>query len=229
MKGTVRRARLLGGWVAMVGLVALVIGGTVPGRAHAEDLATAPLPRPEVLDRALDAYHRVAHAGLCRTTLLAVIDYSLPSSERRLWVLDLVQPLRVLFHEYVAHGRGSTTDDDPDRAIRFGNEEASLRSSLGTFLTGPTYQGQHGRSLELFGLEPGVNDKAFERRIVMHPADYMSAAFRAQHGRVGRSFGCPALDPAIASAVIDRIRDGSVIYVSGGAPAQFADAAAAAR
>ncbi len=219
-----QRVRFFGGWVAMVGLAALVIGGMVPGRARAYDLATAPLPRPELIDRALAAYYRVEQAGRCRTTLLAVIDYALPSSERRLWVFDLAQPLRILFHEYVAHGRGSTTDEDPDLAIRFGNQEASLRSSLGTFLTGATYEGQHGRSLELYGLEPGVNDKAFERRIVMHPADYMSAAFRARHGRVGRSFGCPALDPAVADAVIGRIRDGSVIYVAGAPEQQWADA-----
>lgn len=229
MKGTVQRARFLGGWVAMVVGAALVIGGMCPGGARADDLATAPLPRPELLDRALAAYYRVEHAGLRRTTILAVIDYALPSSERRMWVFDLAQPLRLLFHEYVAHGRGSTTDDDPDRAFRFGNTEASLQSSLGTFLTGTTYEGQHGRSLELYGLEPGVNDNAFLRRIVIHPADYMSAAFRAQHGRVGRSFGCPALDPAIAATLIDRIRDGSVIYVGGGAPTQFAAASASAR
>lgn len=209
----------------MVVGAALVIGGMIPGGARAGDLSTAPLPRPELLDRALAAYYRVERAGLRRTTILSVIDYSLPSSERRLWVFDLAQPLRLLFHEYVAHGRGSTTDEDPDRAWWFGNTEASLRSSLGTFLTGTTYQGQHGRSLELYGLEPGVNDNAFVRRIVMHPADYMSAAFRAEHGRVGRSFGCPALDPVIASALIDRIRDGSVMYVGGAAaPTQFADA-----
>ena len=185
----------------------------------------APLPRPDLFDRALAEYYRVEKTGALRKTLLTVIDYALPSSERRLWVIDLAHPLRILFHEFVAHGRGSTTDDDPDRAFWFGNEEASLRSSLGTFLTGATYEGGHGRSLELYGLDPGVNDKAFVRRIVMHPATYMSAAFRAEHGRVGRSFGCPALDPAIATAVIDRIRDGSVIYVGATPtlpPSQFA-------
>lgn len=180
------------------------------------------LPRRDLLDQALAVYRRVERAGLVRTKLLTVIDYSLPSWERRLWVLDPSQP-RVLFHEFVAHGRGSTTDDDPDWAIRFGNEAASLRSSLGAFLTGKTYNGAHGTSLELIGLEPGVNDKALERRIVMHPAAYVSAGFRAvRGGRVGRSWGCPALDPEVAPAVIDRIRNGSLLYIGGAAPARVA-------
>jgi hypothetical protein len=177
------------------------------------------LPRADLLQSALAAYRRLDHAGLLKTKLLTVIDYSLPSWDRRLWVLDPRHGLRVLFHEFVAHGRGSATDDDPDRAIVFGNEPASLRSSLGAFLTGATYTGEHGRSLELVGLDRGVNDKAFERRIVMHPADYVSADFRAKWGgRVGRSWGCPALDPAVATAVIDRISQGSLLYVAGAVP-----------
>lgn len=197
----------------------LAVSIATSGFARAEAADGGLLPRRDLLERALTAYHRVETAGLLRTKLLTVIDYSLPSWDRRLWVLDPAQ-LRVLFHEFVAHGRGSTTDDNPDYAVRFGNQEASLRSSLGTFLTGATYTGTHGHSLELIGLDPGINDKAFERRIVMHPADYVSAAFRATWGgRVGRSWGCPALDPAVAGQLIDRIQDGSLLYVDGAAPA----------
>jgi hypothetical protein len=193
--------------VAMIGLAA---------PARADDAA---LPRPEVLDRALAAYRRLESAGLLRTKLLTIIDYSLPSWDRRLWVLDPRAQLRVLFHEFVAHGRGSATDDDPDRAVRFGNEAASLRSSLGAFLTGATYTGTHGHTLELYGIDGGVNDKAFERKIVMHPAEYVSAAHRAFFGgRVGRSWGCPALDPAVATELIDRIQNGSLLYADGAAP-----------
>lgn len=180
------------------------------------------LPRRDLLERALASYRRVEGAGLLRTKILTIIDYALPSSQRRLWVLD-PDRLRILFHEYVAHGRGSTTDASPDHAVQFGNEASSHRSSLGTFLTGTTYTGKHGHSLELIGLEPGVNDNAMERRIVIHPADYVSAEFRAQQGgRVGRSWGCPALDPAVAPAIIDRIQDGSVLYVAGGSTQQLA-------
>jgi len=173
-------------------------------------------PRADVLARALVAYHRVEQAGLVHNELLTVIDYTLPSSQRRLWVIEPASQ-RVLLHEYVAHGRGSAREDDPDRAVRFGNDEGSHRSSLGTFVTGAVYTGEHGLSLELVGLDPGINDRALERRLVMHAADYASADFRAHSGgRLGRSWGCPALDPAVARSVIDRIEDGSVVYADFG-------------
>jgi len=212
----------------LLGIV-LAVGPGFAGPVRAGDESA--VPRPELLQRALAAYHRVEQSGVLRTKLLTVIDYSLPSWTRRLWVVDPAQPARVLFHEFVAHGRGSTDDDNPDYAVRFGNEPASLRSSLGAFLTGATYTGTHGHSLELIGLDPGVNDKALERKIVMHPAEYVSAAHRAFWGGVGRSWGCPALDPAVATAVIDRIQNGSLLYVDGATagqatgPAQLAAAA----
>jgi hypothetical protein len=200
--------------------IALAVTGGFASPVRADDAADA-LPRPELLQRALAAYQRVEQHGLLRTKLLTVIDYSLPSWTRRLWVVDPTQPPRVVFHEFVAHGRGSTDDDNPDYAVRFGNEPSSLRSSLGAFLTGTTYTGAHGHTLELYGLDPGVNDKAFERKIVMHPAEYVSAEHRAfWGGRVGRSWGCPALDPAVATAVIDRIQNGSLLYVDGATAAQ---------
>ena len=173
------------------------------------------LPRPELLRQALDAYRELEAAGRVHNHVLTVIDYGLPSSQRRLWVLD-PETNEVRFREFVAHGRGSADERNPDRAVRFGNESASRLSSLGTFLTGAAYVGKHGYSLALIGLEPGVNDRAVERRIVVHPADYVSAEFRKAHGRLGRSFGCPALDPRISRELIDAIRDGSVLYVGAG-------------
>ncbi len=197
-------------WAA-IGAALLI---AIPSGARAASADPA-LPRPSLLSRALKAFHRLEAAGRVHNQALTVIDYSLPSSQRRLWVID-PRRVSVLFHEFVSHGRGSTTDTDPDHAVRFGNDPESHRSSLGTFLTGDTYAGKHGHSLELVGLEPGVNDRALERRIVIHPADYVSASYRAQSGgRVGRSFGCPALDPAIAPKIIDRIQNGSVVYVAG--------------
>ena len=185
-------------------------------------------PPAGLLRRALAAYRALDERGVVHNRLLTVVDYGLPSSRRRLWVLE-PDTGRIRFHEFVAHGRGSADERDPDRAVRFGNELASRRSSLGAFLTGPAYVGQHGYSLELLGLEPGVNDHAFERRIVMHPADYVSAAFRkASGGRVGRSFGCPALDPEVSRALIDAIRDGSVLYAEG-APRPLGPATVAER
>ncbi len=177
-----------------------------------------PGPRQPLLDAGLAAYARVEAEGRIQNPVLTLIDYALPSSERRLFVLEPATR-RVLFSEFVAHGRGSADPARPEQAVRFGNELGSLRSSLGAFLTGEPYAGMHGWSLRLLGLEPGKNDRAEERRIVMHPADYVSRAFRLQSGgRLGRSFGCPALDPAVAPLVIERIRSGSVLYADGPAP-----------
>ena len=218
-----RRGRL-----AAFGAAALLV--LVAAAPHAAMAAPgdAALPRRDLLERAISAYQRLADAGQVRNRVLTVIDYALPSSQRRLWVIE-PETRRVLFHEFVAHGRGSASETDPDRLVRFGNDAESHRSSRGVFLTGATYTGQHGHSLELHGLEPGVNDRAFERRIVMHPADYASASFRAQSGgRLGRSFGCPALDPAVARPIIDRIAGGSVLFADGlSTPTRVADAAPA--
>jgi len=194
-------------------LVAVALGFAGAPLARANSM-TAPqaLPRPDLLARALRAFHRVELLGVVHNRLLTVIDYSLPSSLRRLWVID-PDSLRVIAHEFVAHGRGSQDREDPARAVRFGNDPESHRTSLGTFLTRGTYTGKHGHSLELEGLDPGLNDLARARRIVIHPADYVGEAFRARTGGwVGRSFGCPALDPKVAGDVIDRIQDGSVLF-----------------
>jgi len=194
----------------------LLLGlGPYPTWAGAAANPSGRLPDRKVLACALAAYHRADQAGLVRNQLLTVINYGLPSSLRRLWVIE-PRTLRVLMHEFVAHGRGSAPVEDPDRAVRFGNQPESHRSSLGTFLTGEAYSGEHGYSLELLGLDPGVNDRARERRIVMHPAAYVGEAFRAKSGgRVGRSWGCPALDPAVAHTLIARIQDGSVVFAAG--------------
>jgi hypothetical protein len=109
----------------------------------------------------------------------------------------------------VAHGRGTGENE----ARRFSNEPGSHRSSLGLFVTRDTYVGRHGRSLRLLGLEPGVNDRALERAIVLHGADYVSEKFAALHGRLGRSFGCPALALEVAQRVIDVIRGGTPLFV----------------
>lgn len=174
----------------------------------------APAPRPALVERGFAAYAAAQAEGRIRNPVLTLIDYALPSTERRLFVLEPASK-QVLFREYVAHGRGSADPERPERAVRFGNEVGSLRSSLGAFLTGEPYEGMHGGSLRLLGLERGVNDRAEERRIVMHPADYVSRAFRLQVGRLGRSYGCPALDPAVAPRIIERIRDGSLLYAGG--------------
>jgi hypothetical protein len=156
---------------------------------------------------ALRAYRCGRTLGYIDRPLLTVIDYSLPSTERRLWVIDVAHK-RVLFNERVAHGERS----GENYAAAFSNRVGSRQSSLGLFRTDDTYDGEHGLSLRLSGLEPGINDRARDRRIVMHGADYVSDGFVATHGRLGRSWGCPALPAGVHAQVIDRIRDGSAVF-----------------
>jgi hypothetical protein len=164
-------------------------------------------PRPEILRLALEAYECGRARGYFDTRILSIIDYSLPSTERRFFVLDLDSG-EVVFRELVAHGRSS----GENVAVAFSNRSGSKQSSLGLFRTGDTYLGRHGYSLRLVGLEPGVNDRAEERAIVMHGAPYATEEFAAAHGRLGRSWGCPALDPIVHRAVIDRIKNGTALF-----------------
>jgi hypothetical protein len=164
-------------------------------------------PRQEVMDLAMRAYRCGRDAGVFEGSTLTVIDYSLPSTARRLWVLDVARR-RVLFHELVAHGEGS----GENFAVEFSNEPGSRQTSIGVFRTDTVYRGGNGYSLRLAGLEPGVNDLAMERRIVMHGAPYVSERAVNALGRLGRSWGCPALPSGISSRVIDRIKGGSAVF-----------------
>jgi len=169
----------------------------------------SPLPSPpaDVLGIALRAYECAREARLVTPGLLTIIDYRLPSTARRLWVVD-VPGQRVLFNELVAHGAAS----GDNYAAAFSNEPGSRRSSLGLFRTEDTYQGEHGVSLRLSGLEPGINDRAMERAIVMHGATYVSRSVIAARGELGRSWGCPALEPGVERRVIDRIKGGTALF-----------------
>ncbi len=155
----------------------------------------------------MKAVERAQKAGHGKRPLLTLIDYTKPSTEKRLWVIDL-RTKRVLFHELVAHGRGS----GDNYATKFSNENRTLASSLGLFETLDPYQGKHGYSLKLRGLDPGVNDKAESRAIVVHGAWYVSDTFAKEHGRLGRSWGCPALDEKVAKKIIDAIKGQSLVF-----------------
>src|SRR4029450_2093558 len=180
-----------------------------PERARLAALAqAAPDLDPGVLERALHAAACAERRGLLDDPdTLTVIDYTRPSTEPRLFVLDVDAPA-LLHEELVAHGRGTGEND----ARRFSNDPGSRQSSLGLFVTQGTYVGRHGRSLRLLGLERGVNDRALERAIVLHGAEYVSETFAALHGRLGRSFGCPALAVEVAQRVIDVIRGGTPVF-----------------
>jgi hypothetical protein len=175
----------------------------------AESFAGSPAGlSPKVLRAALDAVACARSRGVSgRKDLLTVIDYSLPSSEPRLWVLDLAHG-KVLFHDLVAHGAGS----GDNFATRFSNTMDSRQTSLGLFLTEGTYEGGNGYSLRLRGLDSGINDQAEARNIVMHGAWYVSAEHVREHGRLGRSWGCPALSQEEARPVIDAVKGGSFVF-----------------
>lgn len=185
----------------------------LPALASAEAPADAlrrlaPDADPRVLALALEARDcAAAELGQAPSPRLAVIDYSRPSTTPRLWVFDLAEQ-RLLFREVVAHGQGS----GENLAQRFSNRDGSHESSLGLFRTADTYYGHNGYSLRMQGLEPGVNDAAMARAIVMHGAAYVDPARAQVQGRLGRSWGCPALRPQVAAQVIDSLKNGQMIF-----------------
>ncbi|MCP1640972.1 hypothetical protein J2T41_000566 [Pseudomonas citronellolis] len=188
--------------------------------ALGSSLAQAALPSAEELHRlapatnlqalrlALSAYQCANAAQLGgRDELLTVIDYSKASRDKRLWVFDL-QRRKLLFEEWVAHGKNS----GDDLATSFSNRPNSYQSSIGLYQTGQTYRGKHGRSLRLLGLEPGFNDNSEERAIVMHAAAYADPKVVPGLGRLGRSQGCPAVRPQVAQKLIDTLQKGSYVF-----------------
>ena len=141
-------------------------------------------------------------------SILTLIDFSLPSTQKRMYVLDIARK-EVLYVTYVAHGRNS----GDNYATSFSNRNGSHQSSLGFYRTGGTYQGGNGYSLLLDGLEKGINDEARSRAIVIHGADYCSEQVIRSAGRLGRSYGCPALPKELANPIINTIKGGSLLFI----------------
>ena len=164
-------------------------------------------PRPEVFDLAQRAYECARALGEIDKPVLTIVDYSLPSVRPRMWVIDM-RTRRILFNERVAHGANS----GENYATEFSNALGSRQSSLGLFRAEEIYEGRHGYSLRLDGLEPGFNDRARERAIVMHGADYVSDDFIAEHGRLGRSWGCPAVAAGVSRPIIDKLKHGGAVF-----------------
>jgi len=176
-------------------------------RRHFEGASMGSL-ESEVFDLALNAATCAVRSGAVSNPMtLTVIDYSKPSSEPRLWVVDLASK-QLLYEELVAHGQGS----GGATATTFSNEPETHRTSLGLFKTDDTYVGKNGYLLRLDGLDAGVNDRARERAIVMHGAPYVSEQFVRANGRLGRSWGCPAIRNDIAREMIDRVKGGSLVF-----------------
>ena len=167
--------------------------------------------RFEVFQKAMTGYLNLRETGHLSASQqhLTVVDFDLPSTEKRLWVLDLNSD-KILFHTLVAHGHNSGENG----ADQFSNTDQSNMSSLGFYVTGQEYEGKHGHSLRLQGMDEGFNTNAFARSIVMHGADYVSEDFIKQNGRLGRSLGCPALPLAQYSQIIDAVQGGSCLFLS---------------
>lgn len=194
--------------LALVVLFSFPAAAVAPSTTQlASLLKLAPRLAPQALEAALTALQRLQATGAkVRSDVVTVIDYTKPSTERRLWVFDLAHT-RVLFQELAAHGKNS----GDNQAVRFSNARNSLMTSIGAFLTGETYIGQHGLSLRLQGLEKGVNDNSMDRALVIHAAAYVSDALAKARGRIGRSWGCPAVRPEISRSLIQTVQGGSLV------------------
>ena len=193
---------------------------------HAALGSAAAALRPAVLEQACVGYLTLHPTGrIERAGLLAVADMDLPNTTERLWVIDL-KNAKVLHRSLVAHGEGS----GQLRAHRFSNEEKSACTSLGFYRTGATYDGIHGYSRRIEGLDKGQNANAFDRYVVLHAADYASPKYVQQHGHLGYSRGCPALPPEQFKEIIGTLRVGSMLLVSGpGLASRWLDGPAAGR
>ncbi|MDO6437578.1 murein L,D-transpeptidase catalytic domain family protein [Cyclobacterium sp. 1_MG-2023] len=173
-----------------------------------------PLLKKEVLSMAYKGYLKMIDDGLIEEGRpLTIVDFDLPSSDQRLWVID-VDNQDLEYASLVAHGRNS----GELHASKFSNVPESYMSSLGFYLTGETYFGKHGKSLRLDGMEEGINDNARARAIVMHAAAYAEKSFVKRHGRLGRSLGCPALPSDNFEAIIDLIKEKSCLFVHASEP-----------
>ncbi|MFQ7086672.1 murein L,D-transpeptidase catalytic domain family protein [Bacteroides intestinalis] len=155
--------------------------------------------------QAVAGYYKIDNR---KREVLTLIDFSRPSTAKRLFVFDM-RERKVLFSSVVSHGKNS----GDNYATSFSNEYGSYKSSLGFYLTESTYQGKNGYSLILNGLEKGINDRARERAIVMHGAAYADPSVVSRGGRLGRSFGCPAVPQKLSRPIIDAIKGGSVMYI----------------
>jgi hypothetical protein len=167
--------------------------------------------RFETFAKAMTGYLNLRQAGKLAEDkqTLTVVDFDLPSTEKRLWVLDLAKN-EILFHTLVAHGHNSGENE----ATNFSNTDQSNMSSLGFYATGSEYEGKHGHSLRLQGLDEGFNTNAAARSVVMHGADYVSEDFIKQNGRLGRSLGCPALPMDQYSQIIDAVNGGTCLFLN---------------
>jgi hypothetical protein len=163
----------------------------------------------EVFDMAMKGFDKLkTHGRIVNDNVISIVDFSQPSSQKRLYVIDLHQ-YKVVFNTLVAHGMNSGRE----YATEFSNAPESNKSSLGFYTTMETYQGRNGYSLRLNGVEKGINDNARNRDIVVHGADYVSDQYVNTQGFIGRSWGCPAVPEALNRRIIEKIKNGSCLFI----------------
>lgn len=193
----------------------VIVAVAAPAEASAAEMLYSQLSldslglSPEAYQYALQGHERLLKSGKLRNgDILSIVDFSLPSTKKRLFVIDLASG-KLLFNSLVSHGRNS----GKEMATSFSNSHESFQSSLGFYVTGNTYKGAHGYSLRLEGEETGINDNAMERGIVMHAADYVNEKLARLQGYIGRSLGCPAVPVSLHKKIIARIQNGSCLFM----------------
>lgn len=169
---------------------------------------TYSLPQYDSFLKAFEGYEQLKLQGKIENEVLTIVDFSLSSKEERMWVIDM-KTKQIVLQSLVAHGRNSGFEF----ADNFSNQSESYKSSLGFYLTGEVYQGKHGTSLRLDGMEYGINNNARDRAVVIHGADYASKDFVKAHGRLGRSQGCPAVPYSVHKELISMIKNKSVLFI----------------
>lgn len=165
-------------------------------------------PSYTVFQKALVGYYSLSAKQVVKKPVLTIVDFTRPSYLKRLWAIDMEKQV-LLFHCLTSHGKNS----GEVTAHTFSNDHNSHQSSLGFYVTSNTYHGKHGMSLKLKGIEPGINDQAEARAIVIHSASYVSESYVKKYGRLGRSFGCPAIPNEIHKQVINAIANGSCLFI----------------
>ena len=174
---------------------------------HLQDLGLC----EQAFDYAVKGYEYMKENGrIINENVISIVDFTKPSSQKRLFVVDL-KLRKILFNTYVAHGQSS----GKEYATHFSNKPESFQSSLGFYLTSDTYTGKNGFSLHLNGIEKGINDKAEDRAIVMHGAPYVSESLIRSQGYIGRSWGCPAVPEKLNKPIIEKIKNGSCLFIYG--------------
>ena len=166
------------------------------------------LPKLKSFEKGLLGFYALKEKGMIQKDVLTVIDFSLSSTKKRLWVIDLATNT-ILYHSFVSHGMNS----GGEYATRFSNAPDSNKSSLGFFTTGETYTGKHGLSLKLDGQERGINDNARQRAVVMHGAKYANPTILKSQGFLGRSQGCPAIPEGLKNRIIETIKGKSCLFI----------------